>query len=262
MNGVHRSKEGGCRAKTPLIVMLLVIAPGAMTVGAQAPSQSGAADLAAQCDKLEAQKADLTKEKDGLLAEQKGLEQEDLDIKAMVKKLRDSKMDFKMDADALQDDIGKYNSKCGGTHTRSVYESLRPTCEPWGKRIDDKNADLDRRGTQFATTQRNIDTRQSNLSNKTLALTQKINTNTSNVSAVTAQLDGMHVKTIQAALRDPLLRSKAASACKNLQSAESQHCCNSVVFDGTDPHQCGVPLIFEVLKTGGAFGTAAVRPVK
>jgi hypothetical protein len=260
MNGARRSKEAGCRAKTPLIVMLLVIAPGALVAGAQAPSQAGAADLAAQCDKLEAQKADLMKQKDGLLAEQKGLDQEDLDIKAQVKKLRDAKMDFKMDADALQDDIGKYNAKCGGTHTRTVYESLRPTCEPWGKKIDDKNADLEKRGSQFAPTQRNIDTRQSNLSINTLALTRKINDNSSNVSAVTAQLDGLHVKTIQAALRDPLLRSKAASACKNLQSAESQHCCNSVVFDGTDPHQCGVPLIFEVFKTGGAFGTAVVRP--
>jgi len=245
---------------TLLILLLFAIV---VPAGAQAPSTTaGVSALVDQCTKLDADKAALMEQKNRLLAEQGNLQQEDSDLKAAVKKLKDMKVEFKMDADALQQDISQYNTECGGPHPRSVYESLRPKCEPWGARIDAKNADLTKRASDLTTAQENNDSRQAKLTKDTLSLTDKIKDNDAKTSDLSAKLRELQSKAIAAALKDPRMRDKASKACKNQADQETLHCCNSVVWDGTDPQLCRLPLMYEVFKTGGVFGTPVVVPTK
>ncbi len=230
---------------------------------AQAPSATaGASDLAGQCAKLDAEKADLVKEKDRLLAEKKSQEQEDTDLKAAVRRLKDSKVQFKMDADELQGSISRYNTECGGSHPRSVYEQLRPKCEPWGEFIDRKNRELDKKASEFPTAQQNIDSRQAKLTRDTASLAGKIKDNDAKISDLAAKLKELQSRAIAAALKDPRSRKKAGTACQRMSSEEALHCCNSVVWDGADPRTCDVSLVYQVFETGGMFGTRVVVPVR
>ncbi len=244
-----------------LVVVLFFVSMSAAR--AQAPSTTaGVSTLAAQCAKLDAEKADLMKEKNGLLAEKKSQEQEDSDLKAAVRKLKDSKVQFKMDADELQGSINRYNVECGGSHPRSVYEQLRPKCEPWGQYIDTKNRDLDKRTSELSTAQTTITSRQAKLSADVLSWTGRTKDNDARISDLSAKLKELQSKAIAAALKDVRMRKKAGTACKSMANEEAMHCCNSVVWDGTDPRTCEVSLIYQVFQTGGVFGTSVVVPVK
>ncbi|MBZ5523666.1 MAG: hypothetical protein LAP21_15640 [Acidobacteriia bacterium] len=246
-----------------LSVFTLFMTLGFVATAAQEqPSSKALQSAAGECTKLEAGKAALLDEKNSFSTEDKRLQQEDSDLKAEVNRIRRSKMDFKMDADALQDDMHKYNAECGGSHPRSVYEQLRPKCEPWGKKIDDKTTSLDQRARDMSGAQNKVDTRQANLSNDTLKLTQKKKDNDAKMADVTAKLNQAQMRTIALALKDPTLRQRASEACKKSTSGEQLQCCNSVVWDAADPSRCGVALVYQVLKTGGVFGTAVVVPVK
>lgn len=218
--------------------------------------------LVDQCAKLETEKAALIEEKKALSAEEKSLQQEASDLKAAVKKLKDMKLEFKMDADALQQSISQYNIECGGSHPRSVYESLRSKCEPWSAKIDEKNTDLATRAPQLTTGQENIDSRQAKLSKDTLGLTAKSKDIDAKISDLSPKLEELQSKAVATALKDLRMREKAGKACKTIANEEELHCCNSVVWDGSDPRLCGLSNIYQTFKTGGVFGTSVVVPTK
>jgi hypothetical protein len=57
-------------------------------------------------------------------------------------------------------------------------------------------------------------------------------------------------------------KSVASKACKDLPNKEEAHCCLSVIWDGVNPNQCNIELIYQVFGRAGVFGTRVVRPVK
>ncbi len=218
--------------------------------------------LVGQCTKLETEKAALIEEKKAVSAEEKRLQEETSDLKAAVKKMKDMKLEFKMDADALQQSIDQYNTECGGSHPRSVYESLRPKCEPWSARIDAKNTDLANRAPQLTSGQESIDSREARLSKDTLSLTAKSKDIDTKISDLSPKLEELQSRTITTALKDLRMREKAGKACKTMVNEEGLHCCNSVVWDGRDPRLCDISSIYQTFKTGGVFGTPVVVPAK
>ena len=248
--------------KTQSVTILMMLVIVGFSAIAQTTSTTEVQALAGKCAKLDADKAALMKEKNGLLDEEKRLQQEDSDLKREVTRLRNAKLEFKMDGEALQQDINNYNGECGGSHPKSVYESLRPKCEPWGARIDTKNADLDKKAGELTASQNNLDSRQANLTGDTFNWTQKTKENEAKISDVSGKLEEAQSKTIAAALKDLRMRKQAGEACKEIKSLEELSCCNSVVWDGTDPHRCGVANIYQVFRTRGVFGTPVVVPGK
>lgn len=218
-------------------------------------------DAVDNCNKLESQHAQLQQEQSALGAEDARLQKEDSDLKSEVDRIRRTKMQFGMDANDLQTDINKYNGECGGMHTRSVYEQLRPKCEPWGQRIDKKTAELDKTAKDLTADQRNADQRQANLTRDTLNQTQKKKDNASKMADVETQLGHAQMLAIAFVVNDPMLVKKASESCKNSGSDEQVQCCNSVIWDKADPTRCGIPLIYQVLKKGGLFGVTEVVPV-
>ena len=248
------------RTQAVTVLMMLVIV--GFSAIAQTTSTTEGQALAGKCDKLEADKAALMKEKNGLLDEEKRLQQEDSDLKREVTRLRNAKLEFKMDGDAVQQDMNNYNAECGGSHPRSVYERLRPKCEPWGARIDTKTADLGKKAGELTASQNNIDSRQANLYRDTLDLTRKTKENDAKISDVRGKLEEAQSKTIAAALKDLRMRKQAGEACKAIKNLEQLSCCNSVVWDQKDPHNCGVANVYQVFRTAGVFGTPVVVPGK
>lgn len=190
-------------------------------------SGSSVASLLEQSSKLEAENSRLAAEKADLLKKETTLQQQDIDLKARAKQLQNKKIEFKMDADALQQDISQYNAQCGGSHPRSVYEALRPKCEPWGAKIDKQNANLTSKATELTAEDANIGRERAKLSDDTLKLTARKKDNDTQISEVSSKLKQVQIQAISAALRDPLRRTKAAATCNTGLSAEAASCCHS-----------------------------------
>jgi len=93
-------------------------------------------------------------------------------------------------------------------------------------------------------------------------LTQRRKDNDAKISDLSAKLDEAQSKAIAQALKDLRMRKDAGDACKAIKNLEQLSCCNSVVWDGTDPHRCGVENVYQVFKKGGVFGTPVVVPGK
>jgi septal ring factor EnvC (AmiA/AmiB activator) len=218
-------------------------------------SEPSLGSLLEQSSKLEAENSRLSAEKNDLLKEDGNLQQQDSDLKARAKQLQNKKLEFKMDADVLQQDMDQYNAQCGGSHPKSVYEALRPKCEPWSEKIDKQTGKLASRASELTTEETSIGKGRAKLSDDTLKLTAKKKDNDAQIGEVSSKLKQVQMQAISAALKDPLRRAKAASACNSGLSAEAASCCHSVVFDGVDPQRCGAELIFLGFKKGGVFNT-------
>lgn len=221
-------------------------------------SGSSLGSLLEQSSKLEAENSHLSAEKNDLLKEEANLQQQDGDLKARAKQLQNRKLEFKMDADVLQQDMDQYNAQCGGSHPKSVYEALRPKCEPWSEKIDKQTGKLTSRASELTTEETSIGKGRAKLSDDTLKLTAKKKDNDTQIGEVSSKLKQVQMQAISAALKDPLRRAKAASACNSGLSAEAASCCHSVIFDGVDPQRCGTELIFLGFKKGGVFNSTVV----
>lgn len=206
--------------------------------GAQtAPAQP--ASLVSEGAGFAKEEAELKKQKTALAAEDQRLKKEDTDLKAVVARLKASKQAFLVEANALKQDIAGYNAKCGGTHTKSVYESLRPTCDPWGARVDANNARLDREAKELTQQETAASNRQKALSEKTLAWAKRSKEVDAKISGLTGRMQAWRVKMLE--LKSQLPEVEKCAAIQGIETpmlnvlvapAEKAHNCLARVWDG------------------------------
>ena len=104
------------------------------------------------------------------------------------------------------------------------------------------------------------DTRQA-VSQTTVANALKQKANNARRADLQAVKEQLYNESIAAALRLVQGKAAASQACKALES-ERAHCCLAVVWDGVNPKQCDVGLLFKVFEKAGLFSTNVVTPVQ
>jgi DNA repair exonuclease SbcCD ATPase subunit len=74
-------------------------------------------------------------------------------------------------------------------------------------------------------------------------------------------LSHLQASTITQALLDGLAtKSRASAQCMRLQDTDQKDCCNSVIWEGTDPQRCDTNRLFDVFLLGGIVGSVRVFP--
>lgn len=151
----------------------------------------------------------------------------------------------------LEKDIARYNIEClhVTVDTAAQKELLDRECK-------DRSQDL----KQTADKQDDDESKISDLSEQLVRTSIKKDQLQSTEARLESQKMELYSQAITAVLGDLQSRQSASVACKSLENPEQLHCCNSVVWNGAPPAQCGVKLLYTVFDRMSVFSGRSVVP--
>jgi DNA repair exonuclease SbcCD ATPase subunit len=132
-------------------------------------------------------------------------------------------------------------------------------CNPLVRALNDEHEQIFREAQALKEQLLTIGATRAAVSETTANNAKQQKTNNARREDLMARKSKLYAQAIAALRNIGAAKAALSKECKDLTDLEAAHCCLSVIWDGVDPRQCNVELLYNVFEKAGFFHTSEVR---